>query len=182
MTDLLDRLQKSKLVRFGAVGGAGMFVNMGALALAKMILPANGFVTWSVFANVLTALRMGWVLPHLNDIIAWLFGFAVAVTFTWWGNRTFTFHDQKSEGHKGMLTEWARFVATNSFGAAANFAVFFSLVYFAPWPFSLMRADLRAYPALAVGVLVGLIFNFTLSKKLVFRGGVTPPPAPPSRS
>ena len=151
MKNLLDRLQKSKLVRFGAVGGAGFFVNEAALAVAKNLL-------------------------GMGNHAGWLFGFAVAVTFTWWGNRVFTFHEHKSLGHAGILAEWARFVATNSLGAAANFAVFSLLIGFAPSPLS------NSYIALAFGVLVGLIFNFTLSKKLVFRGGVTPPPAPPSRS
>jgi len=149
--ELIGKLMASKLIRFGAVGGAGFFVNEAALVVAKEVL------------------RLG------NDA-AWLFGFAVAVTFTWWGNRTFTFHEHKSRGRAGMLGEWARFVATNSLGAAANFAVYALLVHFTPWPLNV------PYVALFFGVLVGLIFNFTLSKRIVFRTHVTPPPAPPSRS
>ncbi len=135
---LLHRLSSSRLVRFGAVGGAGFFVNEAALAIAKNLM------------------RMG-------DHAAWLFGFAVAVTFTWWGNRNYTFHDKKSDGRLGMAAEWARFVATNGLGAVANFAVYSLMIEFAPWPLNV------PYVALAFGVLIGLIFNFTLSKKLVFR-------------
>jgi len=135
---LIDKVATSKLVRFGAVGGAGFFVNEAALVAAK---------------NLLT----------LGDHAAWLFGFAVAVTFTWWGNRTFTFHEHKSFGHLGVLGEWLRFVATNSFGALANYAVYALLIEFSPWPFKV------PYVALFFGVLVGMVFNFTLSKKLVFR-------------
>lgn len=138
MKEHLDRLKASKLIRFGAIGGAGFFVNEAAL-----------FVAVKLFA--------------LNDHSAWLFGFAVAVTFTWWGNRTFTFHEHKSHGHIGMIGEWARFVATNSLGALANYAVYAVLVEFAPYPVKI------PYVALFFGVLVGLAFNFTLSKKLVFR-------------
>lgn len=145
MKQLIDTVARSKLLRFGAVGGAGFFVNEAALFVAKGLL-------------------------HLGDHAAWLFGFAVAVTFTWWGNRTFTFHEHKSHGHAGMLGEWARFVATNSLGAVANFGVYALLIGFAPWPFNV------AYVALFFGVLVGLVFNFTLSKKLVFRA--TPPAQP----
>jgi putative flippase GtrA len=144
----IARFSQSKLIRFGAVGGAGFFVNEAALVVAKTLL-------------------------HLGDHTAWLFGFAVAVTFTWWGNRTFTFHEHKSVGHAGMLGEWARFVATNSFGAVANFAVYALLVGYAPWPLKV------PYIALFFGVLVGMVFNFTLSKRLVFRAKVTPPPARP---
>jgi len=135
---LIDKVAASKLVRFGAVGGAGFFVNEAALVIAKTLM-------------------------HLGDHAAWLFGFAIAVTFTWWGNRTFTFHEHKSAGHGGMLAEWARFVATNSFGAIANYAVYAALVEYAPWPLKV------PYLALFFGVLVGMVFNFTLSKKLVFR-------------
>lgn len=135
---LLHRLTSSRLLRFGAVGAAGFFVNEAALAVAKLGLA-------------------------MNDHAAWVFGFAVAVTFTWWGNRNFTFHDKKSEGHFGMVAEWARFVATNGLGAVANFAVYSLMIAFTPWPLNV------PYVALAFGVLVGLIFNFTLSKKLVFR-------------
>jgi putative flippase GtrA len=135
---LIETFAASKLVRFGAVGGAGFVVNEAALVIAKTLL-------------------------HLGDHSAWLFGFAVAVTFTWWGNRTFTFHEHKSAGHRGMLAEWARFVATNSFGAIANYGVYALLVEFAPWPLKV------PYLALFFGVLVGMVFNFTLSKKLVFR-------------
>ena len=152
MKHLIEKLSASKIVRFGAVGSAGMFVNAGALAVAKELF-------------------------HLHDLAAWFFGFFAAVTFTWWGNRTITFHEHKSTGRMGMLAEWARFFATNSFGAAANFAVYALLLWWKPWPLNLVQPDLRAYPALAVGVLVGLVFNFTLSKRLVFRGKSVSPPA-----
>lgn len=148
MRELVDKLLTNKLVRFGTVGGAGFFVNEAALLFARAVL-------------------------HLGDHAGWLFGFAVAVTFTWWGNRTFTFHEHKSRGHAGVLGEWVRFVATNAFGAVANFAVYALLIAFAPRPFNV------PYAALFFGVLVGLVFNFTLSKRLVFR---THLPAPPSRS
>jgi putative flippase GtrA len=153
--ELIERLAASKLVRFGLVGGLGLPVNLAALAVAKELL-------------------------GLHDLLAWLFGFIVAVTFTWWGNRTFTFHEHKSTGHSGILAEWFRFVLTNAVGAGANWVIYALLLWWAPWPLDLLKADLRAYPALCVGVLVGLIFNFTLSKKLVFKAKNTTPPAPPS--
>jgi hypothetical protein len=62
-----------------------------------------------------------------------------------------------------MLSEWARFVVAQSGGAAANFLVYSTLINFAPYPFSLPSA------ALVNGVLMGLVFNFTLSKKYVFQ-------------
>ena len=140
MRKVFQRLSASRFVRFAAVGAAGFFVNEAALALAHELLGAGP--------------RLGWFIA-----------FAPAVTFTWWGNRKLTFADKASEGPLGMLAEWARFVATNSLGAAANFIVYALLIGNAPYPLNI------PYIALVVGVLVGLIFNFTLSKRLVFRGG-----------
>lgn len=141
MTALLEKLWASRFLRFAAVGGAGFFVNEAALLFAKQILGAG-------------------------DRLGWFIAFAPAVTFTWWGNRKLTFAEHASEGHRGMLAEWARFVLTNSLGAAANFIVYATLIAHAPWPLDV------AYVALAIGILVGLVFNFTLSKRLVFRKGM----------
>ncbi|MBV9989790.1 MAG: GtrA family protein [Alphaproteobacteria bacterium] len=94
---------------------------------------------------------------HLGKDAAWFFAFVPAVTFTWWGNRTLTFREHASDR---LLAEWLRFVATNSLGALVNLAVYEALVHF---------TRLDAMLALAAGVLAGMVFNFTLSKKLVFR-------------
>jgi putative flippase GtrA len=138
VNSIFQRLSASRFLRFAVVGAAGFFVNEAALALAHEFLGAG---------------------PHAG----WFIAFVPAVTFTWWGNRKLTFADQASDGHVGMLAEWARFVATNGIGAAANFAVYAALIGYAPFPLDI------PYVALAVGILVGLVFNFTLSKKLVFR-------------
>jgi putative flippase GtrA len=96
--------------------------------------------------------------------VSWFIAFVPAVTFTWWGNRNLTFSDKASAGATGMLTEWGRFVTDNGLGAAVNFAIYSALIGFAPDPLRI------PYVALSIGILAGLIFNFTLSKKLVFRG------------
>jgi putative flippase GtrA len=102
-------------------------------------------------------------LLHAGPRVSWFIAFVPAVTFTWWGNRSLTFPDQASSEPIGMLLEWARFVATNGLGAAVNFAVYSTLVSLASNPLS------SPYVALPIGILAGMVFNFTLSKKLVFR-------------
>ena len=87
----------------------------------------------------------------------------VAMTFTWWGNRTMTFAAHAATGLRGIFHEWLRFVAANGLGAIVNYTTYATLHAFAPAPFD------NKYLALAAGVGVGLIFNFTLSKTLVFR-------------
>jgi putative flippase GtrA len=86
-----------------------------------------------------------------------------AATFTWWGNRNLTFSDKASSRPIGMLAEWGRFVTANGLGAAVNFAIYSALIGLAPDPPRI------PYVALPIGVLASLVFNFTVSKKLVFR-------------
>ena len=130
----------SAFLRFGLVGAAGFVVNEAALWIALHLL-------------------------HMGKDAGWFFAFVPAVTFTWWGNRTFTFREHASTGAKDMLREWMRFVVTNSFGALVNLAVYEVLIHL---------TALDPLLALACGVLAGMVFNFMLSKRLVFRV----PPSP----
>lgn len=128
----------SRFLRFGLVGGAGFVVNLAALSAVHRLL-------------------------HAGDDLSWFIAFIPSVTFTWWGNRVLTFADRASTGITGTAQEWARFVAANSFGAAANFATYAAMTRYAPFPLDVPEL------ALVAGVAVGLVFNFTLSHALVFR-------------
>lgn len=90
-----------------------------------------------------------------------IFSFLCTVTFTWWGNRLLTFADHARGA--GMVREWASFVAANSIGLAVNYAIYSAIITFAPAPLN------SPYIALAFGTLAGLIFNFVLSARFVFR-------------
>ncbi|HEX4292784.1 MAG TPA: GtrA family protein [Rhizomicrobium sp.] len=131
----------STFLRFALVGGAGFFVNAGAFWIALHLL-------------------------YLSKDLAWFFAFVPAVTFTWWGNRAFTFHEHASTGLRATLHEWARFVLTNGFGAIVNYAVYEALIH---W------TGMNPFVALAAGVLAGLVFNFTLSKRVVFKPQLSSP-------
>lgn len=137
---LLQRLRDSQFLRFAIVGGAGFFVNEGVLYGALHLLKLN---------------------PYAGGI----FAFLVTVTFTWGGNRLLTFRGEAAHTLRDMLEEWFKFVAANTLGFCVNYAVYASLVRFAPTPFN------SPYLALAFGTLAGLVFNFTLSKRFVFRAG-----------
>ncbi|HWA30927.1 MAG TPA: GtrA family protein [Rhizomicrobium sp.] len=99
---------------------------------------------------------------HLGPYAGGIFAFLITVTFTWWGNRTLTFRGDAAKGTAAVAMEWFKFVAANTLGFVANYTVYALLVTFAPAPFN------SPYLALAAGTLVGLIFNFTLSKHYVF--------------
>ena len=64
----------------------------------------------------------------------------------------------------GTGREWLRFLAANAVGGLVNVGLYSVLVRFAPPPFNNLTV------ALVCGVLLGLVFNFTLSKKVVFKG------------
>ncbi|MEJ0063251.1 MAG: GtrA family protein [Alphaproteobacteria bacterium] len=86
--------------------------------------------------------------------------FLAAVTVTWALNRHFTF---RGLGKGSLIRQWTKFCLANLSGFAANFATYTACVAFIPL--------CHAIPELALipASLVGLIFNYTASKHLVFR-------------
>lgn len=136
-TSLHDRLAASKFLRFALVGTAGFVVNEVALWIALNVLGAGKYA-------------------------AGLIAFAIAVTFTWWGNRTLTFRDRAAHG-SAIILEWAQFVLANGLGFAINYSVYVALIALAPRPFGI------PYVALAFGTIAGLLLNFALSSRIVFR-------------
>jgi putative flippase GtrA len=130
-------LSRIAILRFAVIGALGMPVDWVVLQL--MVHLGTG--------------------PYLGRVISWF----CAATFTWTGNRYFTFAATRARGPAGAGKEWLRFLAANAVGGLVNVGLYSVLVRFAPPPFN----DLTV--ALVLGVLLGLVFNFTLSKKLVFR-------------
>jgi putative flippase GtrA len=135
----LRALLRSRFARFGAVGAAGFVVDEAVLTIAHYVFGLD---------------------PYLARAIS----IFCAMTFTWWGNRKLTFAEHAATGGVPELArEWFKFVLANGVGAAANYGSYSLLVSFAPPPLNNLLL------AAAIGVGVGLIFNFTLSKRFVFR-------------
>lgn len=147
---LLNWLARRALVRFAIIGALGMPVDWGILQL---------MVHWGTG-------------PYWGRVVSWL----GAATFTWIGNRYFTFRASRARGAGATAGEWLRFLAANAIGGLANVGLYSVLVRYAPPPFS----DLTV--ALVCGVALGLVFNFTLSRLVVFRarpsGGSARPDEP----
>ena len=97
------------------------------------------------------------------------FSIFAAMCFTWAGNRYLTFPERRARNLAGAAQEWVKFVGANLIGAVVNYTVSVLLVHYAPAPFH------EKYVAQACGVLAGLVFNFTLSRTMVFK---TPKPPP----
>jgi putative flippase GtrA len=97
---------------------------------------------------------------HFGLYVAGTLGFIVAATANWVINRYWTFrHRNQGAAH----VQWLKFLAANFVGFLFNRGTFFTLVA--------ISALCRAQPVLAIvaGTAAGLIFNYFLSKKLVFR-------------
>lgn len=122
-----------QFIKFGIIGASGLGVGLGTINI--MMLFDTGFVA----ANILA--------------------FIIAATWNFFLNRKFTFG---SDSNKSLVKQWIQFLASCSLGAAANWAISFSLYYSIP--------HLEKHyniPAL-IGVTVGCIANFMCSKYLVF--------------
>ena len=137
----LAKLSRLSLLRFAVIGAFGMPVDAGVLWLMTH--------------------RFG-LDPYSGRVISWL----SAASFTWIGNRYFTFGATRARGFLATAKEWLRFLAANAVGGLVNVGLYSTLVRFAPPPIN------NLYVALVLGVLAGLIFNFTLSKTLVFKGPI----------
>ncbi len=130
-----------EFVKFGLVGVAGLFVDMGALwvALNPLGLPLLG----------------GRVLSYL-----------AAATFTWACNRTLTF---ATRAGGNVIVEWAKFLAVNAVGGLVNFLTYAAVAAGASqmWPQPLL--DYRPYIGVCLGSVAGMLINFFASKRFVFR-------------
>lgn len=97
-----------------------------------------------------------------------LVSFMAAVSFTWYANRRYTF----TRGAQApALRQWLRFVAANSLGGAVNYLSYAAVVALGP------PGPLLPFAGVAVGSAAGLVFNFTVSRQLVFRPVAHAPPA-----
>lgn len=135
-------LLRHPFVRFAAVGGAGYFVNLAALWLATHELGMGSYEGGG-------------------------FSILTAMCFTWLGNRYFTFAARRARGSlKAVGREFLAFMGTNSVGALINFLVYAGLLRLAHAPFN------DKYVAQIGGVLAGLLFNFTLSRTVVFKAPI----------
>ena len=96
---------------------------------------------------------MGYYAPRVISFLA-------AVTVAWLLNRRFTFDDARKSP---MHLQWFGYLSANALGGIVNFGVYSALV-------SLVGL-FAALPALAIvlGALAGMILNYTLSRKAVFR-------------
>jgi putative flippase GtrA len=136
-------------------------VNLKTLTDSRFLrFGAVGAVGFLVDEAVLTLLHYA---LHLDPYIARAISIFCAMTFTWWGNRTLTFKAHAASGAGEIAREWFKFILANAIGAVVNYATYSLCLRFAPPPLN------NPLLATAIGVAVGMAFNFTLSKRFVFK-------------
>jgi putative flippase GtrA len=108
-------------------------------------------------------------LPGFNVYLARVFSYTAAMSAGYVLNRYFTFHH--IESGRVFLDELLRFFSVHAVGGLLNFAVF-SLVVFLGEQAELTPFWDWAMPLIGVwiGGIVGMLFNFLFSSKLVFDG------------
>ncbi|HSD17978.1 MAG TPA: GtrA family protein [Thermomonas sp.] len=94
--------------------------------------------------------------PYAGRILSYL----CAVTTTWWLNRTYTF---TLRADTSRLHEWARYAISQLGGGSVNYAIYAALVFGVPL--------VARHPVLGVaaGSIGGLVVNFLLARRYVFR-------------
>ncbi len=127
--------------------GVRQFIKFGLIGVA-------GFVVDTLF------LYIGIDALGLGRVAAGFFAFPFAVTFTWIGNRLFTFNDIE---HEPMSKQWAKFASVCTVGIVFNRGTYTLLVKTVPF--------IHAYPfiGLFAGSLAGMFFNFFAAKRVVFK-------------
>lgn len=138
---LLDRL----VALIARLGVSESFIRFG-------IVGTLGFV-WDT--GIVYLLR-----PFVNLYVAGTCSFIVAATINWIINRLWTFRHVE---HGAAHVQWVKFLAANAVGFVFNRGTFFILVTFSPLVVK------HPVIGIAAGSAAGLIFNYLLSKRFVFR-------------
>ena len=90
------------------------------------------------------------------------FSFVIAVSWSWFGNRFYTFRTPSSSGQQ-LGGEWAKYLGAMLMGGLVNYGVYAILIT----AFALFRE----HPWLGVvfGTGAGLLINFTMARRILFR-------------
>lgn len=128
-----------QFIRFALIGGAGFFVDVAVLYLGL----SAGLGLYSARAA----------------------SFLAAASFTWVGNRRFTF-GVRSRPQRRAHAEWLRYLLAMAAGGLLNYGVYAALVF----RFALFRD--QPWLAVAFGTGAGMVVNFLLARKILYRPAI----------
>ena len=127
-----------QFLRFCIVGGVGFGIDAGVLSFLSSV----GFDFYSARG----------------------ISFMVAVTFTWIGNRQFTFRAEKRTTKRHA--EWTKYSLAMVVGGGVNYGVYALLI----WYLALFQEI--PWLAVAVGSGCGVIVNFLLARRIMHSSNV----------
>ncbi len=102
-------------------------------------------------------------MGELSVMWARMLAFLVAATSTWFGNRVLTFEYQGTGSRRDDFKQWQKFMTSAMISAVPNLICFKALTLMLPAFYGSL------FLAMVVGVLVGMVSNYLLSKAWVFK-------------
>ena len=151
------RLRPATIARLRSAAGHVVHSSTSQAQLLRFsIVGAGAFVLDVAVLHLMLTMGLD---PYSGRLISFLVG----NTWTFLFNRNFTFKDRRRTGRR---RQWIGFLAVNGVGGVVNYSVYAGLVATMPL--------VAAWPMLGVaaGSISGLAFNFTLSRRLVFKSAV----------
>lgn len=142
-----QRIKQLKIRADDRFGLTSRFIQFG-------IIGASGVVVNMAVVRLCT-------IGSLPLRLSLLLGILVSMHTNFYLNRRVTFHDARRDS---LFRQWGLFVASTCIGNGVNYVTSVWCAENTPWG--------AAWPELAVlvGVLAGMIFNFSMSRVIVFRG------------
>ncbi len=126
---------KHQVLRFSVIGGLAFIVDVGVL----YFLHSRGIDLYT----------------------ARVFSFISAATFSWAGNRLYTFRSTATQLRK-LPAEWLKYLLAMLLGGGVNYAVYSLAVA----QFELVRS--QPWLGVAAGTGCGLLINFILARKILY--------------
>lgn len=130
-------------------------------AYSQITIKFFKFCMVGLFVYVVDAFLF-WMLLNMTHatVLSRICGTVVAMTVSWWLNKTFTFSDTKSVNHQLQL---AKFIASQTPGALTNVVVS-TMAYTELGPFKE-----NPFLSVALGSCAGLVVNFMMANQFVFK-------------
>jgi putative flippase GtrA len=142
---MMQRLKRLALrfVRFGVVGGSGIFVNQAVLYAG---------MEW-LFTGIAKDARLGYALP---------LAIAVATTYNFFWNRLWTWRERRAIESTGIATQYTKYVLATLIGSTLQY---FLTRYLASDASFALHYGVANLMAIAVASLV----NFVINDRVTFR-------------
>ncbi|HEX7936727.1 MAG TPA: GtrA family protein [Paraburkholderia sp.] len=119
----------------------------------------GSFVVVGIVCFALNAILVELLVRHCGPLYAQVIAFPIVASVAWYLNRRYTF----GASDRSVVQEWMHYIFANLLGWVANNGVYVLLV------FKLSLAARHPAIAVAAGSIAGLVFNFVISRAVVFR-------------